>query len=218
MAWGKSLWASGEGSPSPSRTAVSPQWFPPLDATRHLAIWKALKDLIARLKVEPTKSKARTELFNHFPGKTIEGFIEYLERGAEIYDGTNSTFCWVTLRDGGWKPSCWFNTVTVTEKVMDKFTSDAKLYAASWRGRSPTVLFFGPTAIGFNSSGSSLTLGNEGHLFHEALHGYLNLSDLFISGPLGVPDFPSCLISNYVQSHVLAFSTDLDSTVHTQCP
>ena len=86
-------------------------------------------------------------------------------------------------------------------------TADAETGTPS----NPLLTFFRPSGILYSSQGWNQ--GNEGMLFHEALHGFTSLQDSTILEDLGYGNAvatASCNITKYIQQAVLRYATGLD--------
>ena len=89
-----------------------------------------------------------------------------------------------------------------------------KVYAVTWRKRTPLVVFFRPESIILNASG--VNIGNEALLFHEALHGFVGRLDYELQQDLHAPG-KSCELSTYIKTHVLTGAPLLDTTDTYEC-
>ena len=82
----------------------------------------------------------------------------------------------------------------------------------------PLFAFFRPEAIGFNNLGRNL--GNEGIVWHEALHEMTGQDDFTILEKLGmsVSDHASCSIFVRIRNAVLTNSPGIDPQIIWSCP
>lgn len=209
----------GQGSAQVPRDS----WYPELPRAEKDAIYWAWSGLRERLAQSAFADAAQTEVFDKLTtgGTTFTsaGFRSYLTQMPRLLDGLRSTFCNVTAKGGGPEWGCVAHTVTGTGKVRTEFVSDPILQALTWKGKAPATIFFRPASIGLNGFGRNL--GNVGLLFHEALHGYVDLYDeelksrLGITGPIGY----SCKISEYIQNRLLlAHWPGIDPQNLASCP
>ena len=199
------------------------------------AIYNSLGDLIARLNKPSTVAGpngpttlpdlAQTEIFNKLGTDesgnklTTQGFLNYLKNKPRFYDGTQSTYCYNILT-GVSESLCFDNSIAhiFQQSVEDVFTANGGVAAVTGTPSKPLLVFFRPNAIGFSSSGQNL--GNEGMLFHEALHGFTGKDDETILNALGVDPrtHGSCSITVVIQNTVLSYSAGLDPTIQSPCP
>ena len=229
-----SFWPFAGANASGSSTAVGQPWFPSLDhctstpgCIGHFeAIYNALDDLISRLANPTTSALAQTNIFdllgNDANGHhlTTQSFVQYLTGNRpHLYDGLRSTYCYAAL-DGGsaWSFCNWplFNTQFTS--VEEYFTSHAGANAVTGTPSYPLLTFFRSDEIGYASLGQNL--GNEGTLFHEALHGITGQVDSTILDSLHLNSLthPSCSIALRIQNAVLRNSPNLDPTDTWSCP
>jgi hypothetical protein len=228
MQWGPSFWGAGGGSPSPSNTSFQGSWFPSLDHCttppgcigHYEAIYNSLGDLIARLN-DPTlvtgpkgqttlADLAQTQIFDKLGTDesgnkfTTRSFLNYLNNNPRFYDGTQSTYCYNSL--GGVSESLCFNNPFLhffQKQVKDIITVYGENDASAGTPSKPLLVFFRPNAIGFTSLGKNL--GNEGMIFHEALHGLTGEDDDTLEKALGIDPntHASCSITVRIQNSVL---------------
>jgi hypothetical protein len=230
------FWPFSGANDSGNGTAVSQPQYPPLPTCTtspgcvgpREAIYNALHDLAARLADPTVGALAQTYVFSKL-GKdsngnplTTAGFIRYLTQETPgFYDGLRSQFCDAQLTT--WSMPCWVpiigNSVTVAESFRNNPSEDAETGTPS----NPLLTFFRPPSVVYSSLGNNL--GNEGTVFHEALHGLTGIQDASILTVFGYRDVfntPSCNITTYLQNRVLQHSNGLDPTLNnpggTPCP
>jgi hypothetical protein len=140
----------------------------------HEAIYNALDSLKARLADPTVQGKAQAAVFNRLGNDTSENpitttsFISYLmTKRPGFYDGLRSQFCYALLTT--WSTLCWVPIIGNSVTVEDYFESDPSSDAETGTPSNPLLVFFRPPSIGYQSLGNNL--GNEGTIFHEALHG-----------------------------------------------
>jgi hypothetical protein len=184
-----------------------------------------MDDLISRLGDPALSSLAQTKIFNKIGNDangnaiTTNTFLAYLKsKRPRYYDGVRSTYCYDSLT-GTPDWLCFKNAVLhffFNTSVKDHITSGTD--AVTGTPSNPLLTFFRPDAIGFNSLGKNL--GNEGLIFHEALHGISGQVDSTILREFGLDPFShaSCSISVRIQNAVLLHSSGLDPTISSPCP
>jgi IPT/TIG domain/Bacterial Ig-like domain (group 2)/Kelch motif/Galactose oxidase, central domain len=223
--WGHSLWGTQKGNPSQTGTAKENPWFPHLPncpSSQTPCIYNALDDLVQRLKDPTIAQLAQTQIFNNLRGKRYltSDFISYLTATRpRFYDGLRSTYCSEILDNTFSELWCfqnWIGRYTInlfSTDVRDKFTPDVD--ALTHTPGNPLLTFFRPESIGQNPSGLGQNLGNEGLIFHEALHGLTGLQDFQIEDDLHMNSaaHASCSITARIQNKVLSKSTGLDPSV-----
>jgi hypothetical protein len=213
-----------QGNHSHTGTAIKQEWFPELDHCttspgcigRYEAMYNALADLIFRLKDPAISAKAQSGIFDRLGADasgrrfTAADFVKYLDSRPKprFYDGLHSTYCNDVLT-GLPQFLCWNNAlISPLSKVEDHFGPDTG--ALSKLKSAPMLAFFRPEWIGFGNLGKNL--GNEGTIFHEALHGMMGQVDSQILENLGLKslDHKSCEISLIIETNVLKSSSGLD--------
>lgn len=217
-------------------------WFPPLSTGPNQAIQSAHSDLINLLR-DPTKvaggsacpagsngfcslsDLAQAQVFDKIGADvngnrlTTAGFVRYLQKGALFFDGTRSTFCKGALTSALEQYFCalpLYNDILGT--VQAAFESSAGGQppdALTQTPSTPQLTFFSPSYILTSSSG--MNEGNEGTIFHEALHGYAGWYDLTLMGDGIVVGDYICGITTYIQNNILDFSR-LKGTARQSCP
>lgn len=230
-----SYWPFQGGNPSGNSTAVKQPLYAPLPTCKATpgcigqreAIYNALDNLAVRLADPTVRDKAQTAVFNKLGNDasgnplTTASFIRYLKtKRPGFYDGLRSQFCNASLTT--WRTPCWpivGNSLTVEDYFKGHLTTDAETGTPS----NPLLIFFRPSSIVYESVGQNL--GNEGLIFHEALHGMTGKYDLSLLGLLGYQDVTnvaSCNITTYIQQRVLQYSNGLDPVLinagSVQCP
>jgi hypothetical protein len=221
-----SFWPFSGANNSQNGTAVSRPQYPPLPTCTTTpgcigpreAIYDALHDLVARLADPTVGGLAQTYVFNklgkdsHGNPLTTAGFIRYLTQKAPgFYDGTRSQFCDAQLTT--WSMPCWVPTIGNSVTVAQSFQSNPSEDAETGTPSNPLLTFFRPSSVVYSSLGNNL--GNEGTVFHEALHGLTGIQDASILTLFGYGDVfntPSCNITTYLQNKVLQHSNGLDPT------
>ncbi|MFY9726260.1 MAG: hypothetical protein WB579_12515 [Bryobacteraceae bacterium] len=228
----ESFWPFAGANNSGNGTAASQPQYPPLPtctATQGCvgpreAIYNALADLIVRLSAPAVSGAAQSKVFsllgtdsNGVP-LTTQTFIAYLtKKKPGFYDGLRSTFCIGALVP--WSTPCWlpiFSSESVATFLSDPSHSDTD--ALTGTPSNPLLTFFRPASILYPNLGNNL--GNEGTIFHEALHGFTGAQDQSILTMLGygnVFNTASCNITTYIQQEVLIYSSGLDPNV-APCP
>ena len=228
--------ASGNGS------SVKEDWFPSLDHCKanpgcighDEAIYNALGDLLAQLTDPVVAPLAQTCIFdklgNDVNGKklTTASFIGYLTANwLGFYNGLQSNYCYSALSPQDDSAFCNWRIVNNAFQSIGDYLTSYGADAVTGTPSNPWRVFFNPSSILFNSLG--INLGNEGLIFHEALHGTTGLQDRMtlahptaqIMEKLGIhspSNQPSCTITMYIQENVLSHSQrQLDKTVD-ECP
>ena len=228
-------------------TSVMEDWFPFLDHCTTTpgcigpseAIYNALDDLKRRLNDPAVSRLAQTEVFdllgNDASGKklTTASFVEYLTaKRPGFFDGLRSYYCKDALDAGS------LGTAIVTalfyaaaSAPKNSVLTSVQYYlthpqmhptsdAVTATPGNPLLVFFRASSVLYPSLGKNL--GNEGLIFHEALHGFTGKGDGEILQTFGWKpvDSPSCNISRYIEDNVLSKSPYLDSasTTAAQCP
>jgi Bacterial Ig-like domain (group 2) len=248
--WAVSAWVTTGGNPSSTSAAVEMSWYPELDHCtagggcigHYEAIYNALDDLIRRLKdpgiVQSVKCDsqrypngctasdlAQINIFDHLGSDkngnklyTTQRFLSYLGGNRpRFYGGLDSTYCYSSLTTNAHCYKEWYSRWLNSDLVKDKF-ADIRTDAVTGAPSNPFLSFFRPTSIGYTSLGENL--GNEGTIFHEALHGMTGLQDWQILDDLGMNSLthPSCSISLRIQNSVLKDLPGLDQTNTWTCP
>jgi hypothetical protein len=233
------FWPLFRGNQSANKTAASNPQYPPLQTCTTTpgcigpkqAIYNALGDLIARLSSsalvgglnETLSQLAQSQVFSRL-GTDSKGvplttttFIQYLmKKRPAFYDGLRSQFCNASLTP--WSAPCYIPIIGNSETVEGYFQNNPSAGAETGTPSNPLLTFFRPAFILYPSLGENL--GNEGAIFHEALHGITGLQDLGILTMLGfgnVFNTASCNITTYIQNRVLQYSQGLDPT-NQKCP
>ena len=216
--------ASGNGA------SVHLDWYPTLAHCTstpgcigpYEAIHNALYNLITRLSDPAVSALAQTTVFNKLRHDasgnplTTASFIRYLKNKTPgLYDGLRSEYCYEALTTGSslcnYPPVSWIST-----SVKTYLANNLGAGAVTGTPSNPLLAFFRPSSILYNSSGENL--GNEGVIFHEALHGLTGIFDQQLLPDLGVYWLaPSCNVTTYVQKNVLSHSQGLDAAT-TACP
>uniref|UniRef100_Q01V11 Cell surface receptor IPT/TIG domain protein n=1 Tax=Solibacter usitatus (strain Ellin6076) TaxID=234267 RepID=Q01V11_SOLUE len=183
-------------------------------------IYNALDNLISRLGDPLVRDLAQTMVFNKLVNDTsgnpltTASFLSYLTlKRPHFYDGLKSQFCYAQLTT--WSTPCWVPIIGSSITVGDYFKAHPTSDAETGTPSSPLLTFYGASAIVYQNLG--INLGNEGLIFHEALHGLTGKQDPTIMGLLGytaVFNTASCNITNYIQQRVLKFSIGLDPTLY----
>jgi len=231
------------GNASNNGTAIEQQWYPPLDhCTTTLgcigpyeALYNALDDLIIRLQNSTTSDLAQTAIFaklgTNASGKTYttKGFLLYLTSNRPtFYNGFLSTYCYSALEPIA-DPNALCNKlptplIKTVEDFLTKDPTGKDADAITGTPSTPLLVFFSPQMmLGANSTGYNnlgKNLGNEGIIFHEALHGFTGQSDFTILDELGLNSlqYASCSISVRIQKKVLLLSTPkIDPTIASPC-
>ncbi len=219
------------GNASGNGTATKQQWFPLLDTCTTTpgcigpreAIYNALDDLVARLSDPTLFNLAQTQIFNKL-GPDRNGhnfmtadFISYLQnKRPRFYNGLASNYCFNSLRFGD---HCFYYLPFLNgDSVSTYFANHVDSDATTGTPNNPLTTYFRPNSILFPSLGRNL--GNEGLIFHEALHGWTGIFDQFLLEDFlgaGHSTDPSCNISVAIQNTVLSQSAGLDST-QSSCP
>ncbi len=243
-----SFWPFSDANRSKNQAAVSQEWFPQFAVCTTTpgcigpkeAIYGALGDLVARLRSsavvdgagDTVASLAQSKVFDKLGTDssgnkwTTARFVTYLTTHRPgFYDGLRSNYCEEALESGrlgnavvnalcyGPTPNWILRSVQYYLATMHP-TSDA--IAAT--PHDPLLAFFRPSSILYPSLGKNL--GNEGMIFHEALHGLTGLDDVPILTALKYDSSAaSCNISRYIENNVLSQSPGLDptSTTPTGC-
>jgi hypothetical protein len=227
--------ATANGNPSHTEQAVKMELLPSFDhctatpgCIGHFeAIYNALDDLIVRLKDPVIASLAQTQIFDKLGHDangfrlTTQGFLTYLSsQRPEFYDAVRSTYCYSALLPPSSKnPICNNRLINLlfAERVQDYFKFHPDTSAVTGTPSYPLLVFVRPAAIGFNNLGRNL--GNEGTVWHEALHGITGMDDFTLMDKLGLPpaDFATCSISVRVRNAVLSHSPGIDPQIVWSC-
>jgi hypothetical protein len=218
---------------SGNRASVNADRFPSLDHCTstpgcigpYEAVYNALDDLVRRLRERTVGEKAQSEIFDKIGTDskgnpvTTANFILYLTgKRPEFYNGLRSTYCYDALAPQDDNAFChWWAVSWLVTSVREYLESDADTDAVAGTPSDPLRVFFRPSAILHSSSGKNR--GNEGTIFHEALHGLTGRQDEQIIEDLGYVPYsqPSCRITMHIQLKVLSYSLGLDPTV-AACP
>ncbi len=222
------------GNHSGTQAAVKQEPFPSLDHCNttpgcighYEAIYNALADLVLRLRDPRIAALAQAAIFDPLKNDanhvklTTESFIHYLtSKQPRLYDALRSSYCYSNLQPRANEHSvCNIFFRILVQTVKDEFETSQDEDAASATPSYPMLAFFRPSVIGFNNLGRNL--GNEGTLFHEALHGITGLTDFEIEEDLGISfaDHASCSITVRIQHAVLSQSAGLDPQILATCP
>ncbi len=152
-------------------------------------------------------------------GTDTTSFLIYLTSKRPLfYDGLQSTYCFEALTPMDPSASCNYPPLSwISTSVAGELAANPGAGAYSGTPSDPLVTFFRPSYILYNSLGRNL--GNEGTVFHEALHGMTGRQDEQILENLGFAAFeqPSCAISVYIEQRVLSQSWGLDGAAQA-CP
>jgi hypothetical protein len=226
------LWPFRSGNQSANKSAAPNPQYAPLDKCTQTpgcvgpydAIYNALYDLERRLASGTVDTqKLFGKLGSDADGKPLNTstFLTYLKANRpHFYNGLKSKFCYARLTP--WSEPCLIpligNSQTVEDYFKNTLTSDAETGTPS----KPLLVFFRPSSIIYNNLGANL--GNEGLVFHEALHGLTGKKDDQILDLLGYKDvynIASCNITNYIQQLVLR-GQNIDGTLYNpgvlKCP
>jgi hypothetical protein len=191
----KSWWAYFFGNASSNKTAVLHPPYAQLDSCHNTTLhpppacpgpknaifgdWFTLKQRLS----DSTRASAFDQyVFNDTTGATRQAFTAYLGHGAgpEFYDGTKS---YVKLSDAGCggKPG----RTVAHEFELDNNANTCETAAITCRldPAKPLRTFFEPRAISLNNQ--QVPYSNVATLFHEALHGFLQLDDPHLQTRLG---------------------------------
>ena len=184
-------------------------------------IWNAEKDLVNKLNTDKNCSDAAQKwIFSKLterPGLTTADFLGYLGKSLpQFYDGTSAQASFISTCQANSGPA-WgvcaagrIGEVGLFGSVADYFKkhdgSDRNdpviVEATTIGGNNPLIVFFRPSVIKPSSGGKNEE--NEAMLFHEALHGYTNLSDNKLEDDFtGSHGKPSEVINEYIIEHVL---------------
>lgn len=230
----QSFWPFSGANRSGNRGALQEaRYFPLVQCTNpncvgpRDAIYNALFDLIVRLSDARVAAAADANIFmrpnhrlldaNGIPLDT-RGFIRYLAgKKPDFYDGTKSTFCFDWLTPPPLAPPCSIgHSISPGTSVGDYYIQHPATTALTATPSFPLLVFFRPSGILYQNYGRNL--GNEGLIFHEALHGATRLYDLTLQLALGISTSrASCNIGEYIQDFVLKLSNGLDGTIDP-CP
>jgi hypothetical protein len=225
-----SFWPFLSANASGNSASVHLDWYPDLAHCTttpgcigpYEAVHDALSDLVARLRDPTVGGLAQTAVFNSLGNDangnrlTTASFIGYLTKNTPgLYDGLRSNYCYAALTPGNglcnYPPLNWIST-----KVGDFLANNPTAGAVTGTPSNPLLTYFRPSIILYPSLGDNL--GNEGMIFHEALHGLTGMLDEQLLRELGVNPFAaSCNIAIYIQKNVLSHSQGLDPTA-TSCP
>jgi hypothetical protein len=228
--------ATVDGNPSHNASSVQMDLRPSLDhctstpgCIGHFeAIYNALDDLILRLRDPNIAALAQTQIFDKLGNDangfklTTQGFISYLSsQRPQFYDALRSTYCYSALLPPASKNPICNNAIVsflFAQKVHEYFNSNPDASAVTATPSYPLLAFFRPEAIGFNNLGRNL--GNEGIVWHEALHGMTGQDDFTILEKLGmsISDHASCSISVRIRNAVLTNSLGIDPQIIWPCP
>jgi hypothetical protein len=190
----------------------------------------ALKDLIARLTNETlVRAAAEQHVFTKLNASfrttlDVDQFVNYLQESFDatgipgFYDGTKSGYCVDALRNPPADALCHTPVVNLLlQSVSSRFAEPSRPQALTQTPSRPLKAFFRPSLILFQNEGRNR--GNEGLIFHEALHGLTGRGDAEIMGALQIPnEEPICKIGTNIETNVLSrASITLDST-RMPCP
>jgi hypothetical protein len=195
----KSWWPFGGGNASGNQTAVLHPPYAQLDSCNDRTLhpppacpgpkdaifnsWYWLKQEVS----DPTRSASlNTYVFNDSTGVTLKKFIAYLGLGAgpEFYDGEKSN---VQFHDAG----CNFDGTVHNYFVSSNGAQFCTVAAATCRldPTKPLRTFFEPRSIILGGQqvpySAQVPYSNAATLFHEALHGFLQLDDPHLQSFLG---------------------------------
>jgi IPT/TIG domain/Bacterial Ig-like domain (group 2) len=221
------------GNQSHNGTAIEQQWYPPLVSCKNTnlnppmscpgpneAIYNALADLITRLQDPNVGQLAQSQVFNKLGnGLTTASFIAYLSnRTPQFYNALLSTYCYDALTDSVDRLLCHIPLSSFFLRTVKDVVTIKDFDASSGTPSSPLLTFVRPTSIGLASQGDNL--GNEGLIFHEALHGVTGMADNTILDALGLNSttHAPCSIAVRIQNKVLKNSQGLDPTIVWSCP
>lgn len=185
---------------------------PPCPGLRE-AIWNAEKGLVKNLSTTDCGSAAQTWVFDKLtqkPGIKTKNFLDYLQgKQPQIYDGTKSIAPLTTLCQGesGFAyANCKFQRYLMhAQTVADYFAQNSgsdpnhplQLFAVTIGGNNPLIVFYRPSFISLSSNGNNVQ--NRASVFHEALHGFTDLTDNQLEGDLlNTRDQPSAIIDGYI--------------------
>ena len=165
------------------------------------AIWAAFKLLNARMQETGNRQTLLNQSVFFTPShttnlsSTLDEFVRFIGKGAEIYNGMTSQ---VKMCAAGLEACNSVLDWTVAHYFQ---LQGCDTGAATALHRTPLRTFFNPNAIAITSFGE--TDGNLAVLFHEALHGLTGLGDSDLQSRLGcnVQD-NTTNITNYLRQFV----------------
>lgn len=220
LAIAQSWWPFRGGNRSQNNSAIKHEWYPSLSHCTstpgcigtHEAIYNAVSDLIVRLSDPTISALAQAQVFNKVGnGLTTQRFIDYIRsKRPAFYDATRSSYCVDALTVPLMRHFCSDFNILLTS-VAEYFRNNPDKYALTGTPSTPLLTFIRPKCILYDNLGRNL--GNEGTIFHEALHGFTGRYDLDLETVLGAGGTG---ITQYLRDTVLKQSPGLNSNI--LCP
>jgi hypothetical protein len=225
MDWGNSIWVQAGGSPAPSGAAVSMPAFPPLPSCpgqQTPCAQQAVNDAFNSLRLLMAGScpSCGPQIFSHLGSQyTQAGFSQFLTMKPGFYDGTRSTLSineltgrkagfvgfldWVISGSGAppLDQACPPTTATVAQLIA--CAQDSAVTVTPAQAGKGLMTFLDPSKINLVPASSPTGIVNQALLFHEGLHGYTGIWDLFLEADFGYGNnAPSCVITDYIELKV----------------
>jgi len=130
------------------------------------------------------QEKVFAQLANGNANITESAFLDYLKKGFSPYDGTTSTAPKAILTAHPFWNRFLGNDAVSTNFLTADGKPDPSAFAATEPGVTPLTVFFNPYNFNKDTGGQinvpinkGANINNMAMLFHEGLHGFLNMDD-----------------------------------------